>query len=111
MYLNPVDIFLLVHTVRFHNLTFFVLFSVLFVHVTYIVHYSSYRHESSVTSDPIQILEQTDDVVVVNKPSSIPVHPCGKYRHNTIVFILGKEHNLTNLRSMRIFRFYDKWLI
>ena len=27
------------------------------------------------------------------------VHPCGRYRHNTVVFLLGKEHNLRNLHS------------
>ena len=26
----------------------------------------------------------------MNKPASIPVHPCGRYRHNTVVFILAK---------------------
>ncbi|XP_017042842.1 RNA pseudouridylate synthase domain-containing protein 2 isoform X3 [Drosophila ficusphila] len=40
------------------------------------------------------------DIVVVNKPASIPVHPCGRYRHNTVVFILAKEHNLKNLRTI-----------
>ncbi|XP_037959336.1 RNA pseudouridylate synthase domain-containing protein 2-like [Teleopsis dalmanni] len=41
-----------------------------------------------------------DDIVVVNKPASIPVHPCGRYRHNTVVFILAKEYNLKNLRTI-----------
>ncbi|KAF3426946.1 hypothetical protein E2986_03356 [Frieseomelitta varia] len=41
-----------------------------------------------------------EDVVVVNKPASIPVHPCGRYRHNTVVFILAKEYNLKNLRTI-----------
>merc|ERR1719458_1612317 len=40
------------------------------------------------------------DLVVVNKPASIPVHPCGRYRHNTVVFILAKEHGLKNLRTI-----------
>ncbi|KAF7390148.1 hypothetical protein HZH68_012005 [Vespula germanica] len=30
----------------------------------------------------------------------IPVHPCGRYRHNTVVFILAKEYNLKNLRTI-----------
>jgi hypothetical protein len=29
-------------------------------------------------------------VVVVDKPASMPVHPCGRYRHNTVIFILAK---------------------
>ncbi|KAK8379521.1 hypothetical protein O3P69_019448 [Scylla paramamosain] len=39
-------------------------------------------------------------MVVVDKPASIPVHPCGRYRHNTVVFILAKEYNLKNLRTI-----------
>lgn len=29
---------------------------------------------------PIRLLHVDDDVVVVNKPSSIPVHPVGRFR-------------------------------
>ncbi|XP_068725701.1 pseudouridylate synthase RPUSD2-like [Montipora capricornis] len=56
-----------------------------------------HRHEPPVAGNTLQIVELTDELVVLNKPSSIPVHPCGRYRHNTVVFILGKEHGLTNL--------------
>ena len=30
----------------------------------------------------------------------LQVHPCGRYRHNTVVFILAKEHGLKNLRTI-----------
>ena len=30
----------------------------------------------------------------------LQVHPCGRYRHNTVVFILAKECNLKNLRTI-----------
>ncbi|XP_014296986.1 pseudouridylate synthase RPUSD2 isoform X1 [Microplitis demolitor] len=59
-----------------------------------------HRHEVPVTSDPITVIHMDEDVVVVNKPASIPVHPCGRYRHNTVVFILAKEYNLKNLRTI-----------
>ncbi|KAM7353965.1 pseudouridylate synthase RPUSD2-like isoform 2-T4 [Cochliomyia hominivorax] len=59
-----------------------------------------HRHEVPVTSQPIIIVYMDDDIVVVNKPPSIPVHPCGRYRHNTVVFILAKEYNLKNLRTI-----------
>ncbi|KAF4517833.1 hypothetical protein B566_EDAN008775 [Ephemera danica] len=36
----------------------------------------------------------------MDKPCSLPVHPCGRYRHNTVVFILAKEYNLRNLRTI-----------
>lgn len=37
----------------------------------------------------------------LSHPISIfQVHPCGRYRHNTVVFILAKEFNLKNLRTI-----------
>lgn len=59
-----------------------------------------HRHEVPVTSQPVTIVHMDEDLVVVNKPASIPVHPCGRYRHNTVVFILAKEFNLKNLRTI-----------
>jgi RluA family pseudouridine synthase len=59
-----------------------------------------HRHEPPVTATPIEILVSNDDIVVVNKPSSIPVHPCGRYRHNSVVFLLGREHGLKNLHTV-----------
>ncbi|KAL6073507.1 RNA pseudouridylate synthase domain containing protein 2 [Balamuthia mandrillaris] len=59
-----------------------------------------HRHEPPVSAEPIQLLAQDEDLVVVNKPPSIPVHPCGRYRHNTVLFILAKEHGLSNLHCV-----------
>ena len=59
-----------------------------------------HRHEVPVTSEEIKIITMTDDLVVVNKPASIPVHPCGRYRHNSVVFILAKEYGFKNLRTI-----------
>ncbi|XP_034667167.1 RNA pseudouridylate synthase domain-containing protein 2 isoform X1 [Drosophila subobscura] len=59
-----------------------------------------HRHEVPVSLQSIAIVHMDEDIVVVNKPASIPVHPCGRYRHNTVVFILAKSHNLKNLRTI-----------
>ncbi|KAM8921389.1 pseudouridylate synthase RPUSD2 [Pelodytes ibericus] len=59
-----------------------------------------HRHEPPVTAQPLRILAEDDDMVVVDKPSSLPVHPCGRFRHNTVIFILGKEHNLKELHTI-----------
>ena len=56
-----------------------------------------HRHEVPVTAEKIQIVHIDDNMVVVNKPASIPVHPCGRYRHNTVLYILAKDHGLKNL--------------
>ncbi|CAB3995868.1 RNA pseudouridylate synthase domain-containing 2 [Paramuricea clavata] len=65
-----------------------------------IISHKVHRHEPPVTAEPIQIISETEDVVVVNKPPSIPIHPCGRYRHNTLVFLLGREFGLTNLYTI-----------
>ena len=59
-----------------------------------------HRHEVPVTSDRIQILHMDEHLVVIDKPPSIPVHPCGRYRYNTIAYILAKEHGLRFLKTI-----------
>lgn len=58
--------------------------------ITHFVH----RHEPPVMTDDVEILVNEPDVVTVCKPASIPVHPCGQYRKNTVVGILDAEHDL-----------------
>ncbi|XP_073466194.1 pseudouridylate synthase RPUSD2 isoform X2 [Aquarana catesbeiana] len=59
-----------------------------------------HRHEPPVTAQPLRIISENDELVAVDKPSSLPVHPCGRFRHNTVIFILGKEHNLKDLHTI-----------
>ncbi|XP_013420058.1 RNA pseudouridylate synthase domain-containing protein 2-like [Lingula anatina] len=63
------------------------------------LNHTLHRHEKPVCADPIQIVAETGDFVAVNKPSSIPIHPCGQYRHNSLFYILGKEYGYTQLRT------------
>jgi 23S rRNA-/tRNA-specific pseudouridylate synthase len=42
----------------------------------------------------------TDDLIVVHKPSSIPIHPGGRYRRNSLIAILAKEHGLMDLHTV-----------
>ncbi|EQC37532.1 hypothetical protein, variant [Saprolegnia diclina VS20] len=52
-----------------------------------------HRHEPRVRCFRASMIEyEDDDMVVVNKPSTIPVHPCGAYRHNSMTFILAIDH-------------------
>ncbi|XP_052437182.1 pseudouridylate synthase RPUSD2 [Carassius gibelio] len=59
-----------------------------------------HRHEPPVTGRPLEVLVDDGEVVVVDKPASLPVHPCGRYRHNTVIFILGKEKGLSGLHTV-----------
>ena len=34
------------------------------------------------------MIHEDDDIVVVNKPSTLPIHPCGGYNYNSLVHIL-----------------------
>ena len=42
----------------------------------------------------------SSQLVVIDKPSSIPVHPCGRYRHNSVAFIMAKEQGLKDLHTI-----------
>lgn len=73
------------------------------VPVSYIVKSSQkishflHRHEPPVMAWDITILQKEPEVLTVCKPASIPVHPCGQYRKNTVVGILQAEHGLAPL--------------
>jgi tRNA pseudouridine synthase 8/2,5-diamino-6-(5-phospho-D-ribitylamino)-pyrimidin-4(3H)-one deaminase len=54
----------------------------------------THKHEPAVTSREIRIVHEDDELVVINKPSGIPVHPTGRFRLNTVVMILKYENNL-----------------
>ena len=51
--------------------------------------------EPPVPYSPVVILGETDDIIAVNKPASLPVHPCGAYRYNSLETILRKENKLS----------------
>ncbi|KAK9073595.1 hypothetical protein SSX86_007919 [Deinandra increscens subsp. villosa] len=56
-----------------------------------------HRHEPPVMALDVSILHKGEDVLTVCKPASVPVHPCGQYRKNTVVGILQAEHDLEPL--------------
>ncbi|KAM9354360.1 pseudouridylate synthase RPUSD2 isoform 2-T2 [Pholidichthys leucotaenia] len=59
-----------------------------------------HRHEPPVVGTHLEVLVDDGEVLVVDKPASIPVHPCGRFRHNTIIFILGKERGISELHTV-----------
>uniref|UniRef100_A0A914X3X6 Pseudouridine synthase n=1 Tax=Plectus sambesii TaxID=2011161 RepID=A0A914X3X6_9BILA len=56
-----------------------------------IVHYR-HRHELPVLDAPLEIIADTDDLLVVNKPPSVPVHACGSYNYHTVISLLHLLH-------------------
>jgi tRNA pseudouridine synthase 8/2,5-diamino-6-(5-phospho-D-ribitylamino)-pyrimidin-4(3H)-one deaminase len=53
-----------------------------------------HRHEPAVSSKPIQIVKETDELLVIDKPAGMPVHPTGRYRFNSVTKILKIENGL-----------------
>ena len=50
----------------------------------------THRHEPSIAG-VIEFVGDTESLMAVSKPPSIPVHPCGAYRFNSLMYILAKE--------------------
>jgi len=48
-----------------------------------IVH-TTIREETPVIADLPVVLHEDDKIIVVNKPSSVPVHPCGNFKYNSL---------------------------
>lgn len=55
------------------------------------ISHRTHKHEPPVSSRPIKIVYEDDELVVIDKPSGMPVHPTGRYRFNTVVMILKHE--------------------
>ncbi|KAI7832411.1 pseudouridine synthase [Gamsiella multidivaricata] len=62
-----------------------------------VVAHDIHRHEPPVANLPVKIVREDDGVIIVDKPSSVPVHPSGRYRHNTILHILMREQGYKDL--------------
>ncbi|KAI1308558.1 pseudouridine synthase [Xylaria venustula] len=56
-----------------------------------LVSHTIHRHEPPITVQPIGILHEDDDMIVINKPSGVPVHPAGRYNYNSVIEIMKAE--------------------
>ncbi|CAK4030160.1 DRAP deaminase [Lecanosticta acicola] len=56
-----------------------------------IISHTLHRHEPPVTSRPIGIVHEDDDMIIINKPAGVPVHPAGRYNYNSVVEIMRAE--------------------
>ena len=69
-----------------------------------VLSHTVHRHEPGVavnTFEGIDVIAETNDLVVVDKPGTLPVHPCGGYNQNSLISILepkfGKLYNVNRL--------------
>ncbi|KAH8596449.1 pseudouridine synthase [Bisporella sp. PMI_857] len=56
-----------------------------------IISHTLHRHEPPITALPISIIHEDNDMIVINKPSGVPVHPAGRYNYNSVVEIMRAE--------------------
>lgn len=56
-----------------------------------LISHKTHRHEPPVTADPIQVINEDDNMIVINKPSGVPVHPAGRYSFNSVVEIMKSD--------------------
>ncbi|KAJ6443525.1 NTPase [Purpureocillium lavendulum] len=56
-----------------------------------LVSHTLHRHEPPVTADPVGIIHEDDDMIVINKPSGVPVHPAGRYKFNSVIEIMKAD--------------------
>lgn len=45
------------------------------------------------TAQPIGIVHEDNDMIVINKPAGVPVHPAGRYNLNSIIEIMRAERS------------------
>eukprot|EP00750_Incisomonas_marina_P015125 INCI18088.2.p1 GENE.INCI18088.2~~INCI18088.2.p1 ORF type:complete len:423 (-),score=48.37 INCI18088.2:716-1984(-) len=66
-----------------------------------------HRHEPPVSAADVEVLHRgSDGLVVVDKPATVPVHPCGSYFHNSVISILGAHHR--DLRGIKTIHRLDR---
>lgn len=53
-----------------------------------LISHTLHRHEPPVTGHAVGIVYEDDDLIVVDKPAGIPVHPTGRYNFNSLLEIM-----------------------
>jgi 23S rRNA-/tRNA-specific pseudouridylate synthase len=67
----------------------------------------THRHEPPVIGK-VTLVGDRDDILAINKPASIPMHPCGSYRFNSLMFILAKEPLIENQPQLHLVHRLDR---
>ncbi|KAI9150407.1 pseudouridylate synthase [Paramyrothecium foliicola] len=55
------------------------------------ISHTLHRHEPPVTSEPVNVIHEDEDLIVINKPSGVPVHPAGRYKYNSVLEIMRTD--------------------
>ena len=66
-----------------------------------------HRHEPPVHGH-IALVGENENIVAVSKPPSMPMHPCGAYRHNSLTMILKHEPIIPNQPELLLIHRLDR---
>ena len=58
---------------------------------THVISHRVHRHEPPVIDEKLEIIGTTESFVAVYKPASVPMHPTGRYRLNSLIEMLRVE--------------------
>ncbi|KAK0386640.1 hypothetical protein NLU13_6475 [Sarocladium strictum] len=58
--------------------------------------HTMHRHEPPVTADPVGVIHEDDEMIVLNKPAGVPVHPAGRYKYNSVIEIMLDDRKGTD---------------
>lgn len=64
-----------------------------------IIHNTS-REETPIVADLPEVVFEDARVIAVNKPSSVPVHPCGNFKFNSLQYILQLCLKMEGLKTV-----------
>lgn len=56
-----------------------------------VISHTLHRHEPPVTAALIGVISEDNDMIVIDKPAGVPVHPAGRYNYNSVVEIMRAE--------------------
>ena len=56
-----------------------------------VISHTLHRHEPPVTAQAIGIIHEDNDMIVIDKPAGVPVHPAGRYNYNSLIEIMRGE--------------------
>lgn len=56
-----------------------------------VISHTLHRHEPPCTASPIGIVHEDDNIIVIDKPAGMPVHPAGRYNFNSIIEVLRAD--------------------
>jgi len=67
----------------------------------------THRHEPPIVGS-ISLVGDTETLMAVNKPASLPMHPCGAYRYNSLMVILAKNPLIANQPTLSLVHRLDR---